>query len=57
MLVKMYGATRETEARYSPADCTGCQRKEITGKPGPKHISTSYVERQTSRSTIGDSLG
>src|SRR4051812_41557949 len=30
MLVKIYGAARETEARYSPADCIGCQRKEIT---------------------------
>ena len=46
MLIKVYGAPRETEARYSPADCIGCQRKEITGKPDSKHISTSYVERQ-----------
>jgi len=46
MLVKLYGAARETEARYSPAECIGCQRKEISGKPDSKHISTSYVERQ-----------
>jgi len=46
MLVKIYGATREGEARYSPAECIGCGRKEITGKPDSKHISTSYVERQ-----------
>jgi len=46
MLVKIYGATREGEARYSPAECIGCERKEITGKPDSKHISTSYVERQ-----------
>ncbi len=46
MLIKQYGAPRETEARYSPAECTGIQVKEITGNPDKKHISTSYVERQ-----------
>jgi len=46
MLIKMYGAPRETEARYSPAECIGCTRKEISGKPDSKHVSTSYVERQ-----------
>jgi len=46
MLIKLYGAARETEARYSPADCIGCQKKELIGTPDAKHISTSYVERQ-----------
>jgi IS1 family transposase len=46
MLIKIYGATHETEARYSPADCIGCKKKEITGQPDAKHVSTSYVERQ-----------
>ena len=46
MLVKVYGAPRETEARYSPAECIGCQRQVITSDPNRKHISTSYVERQ-----------
>lgn len=47
MLVKMYGADpKGEEARYSPAQCIGCKRIGITGKPNPKHISTSYVERQ-----------
>jgi IS1 family transposase len=46
MLVKMYGNDRESgEARYSPADCIGCRRVEITGNPDPKKVSTSYVER------------
>ncbi|MBI4165700.1 MAG: DDE-type integrase/transposase/recombinase [Acidobacteria bacterium] len=45
MLVKMYESSQE-ETRYSPADCVACERKAITGKPNPKHISTSYVERQ-----------
>jgi IS1 family transposase/lambda repressor-like predicted transcriptional regulator len=46
MLVKIYGETAETEKRYSPAECIGCNRKEISGKPDSKHISTSFVERQ-----------
>jgi IS1 family transposase len=47
MLVKMYGADREeSETRYSPAQCIGCHSASITGNPDPKHISTSFVERQ-----------
>lgn len=47
MLVKMYGADpRETETRYSPAQCIGIQMAVISGYPHPKHISTSFVERQ-----------
>lgn len=45
MLVKIYESSQE-ETRYSPAVCTSCERKAISGKPNPKHISTSYVERQ-----------
>lgn len=45
MLVKLYESTQE-ETRYSPAECTGCEYKTIMGKRDPKHISTSYVERQ-----------
>lgn len=47
MLVKMYGNDpRESETRYSPAKCTGINLAVITGRPDPKHISTSFVERQ-----------
>jgi len=45
MLVKIYESTQE-ETRYSPAKCTGSERKAVTGNPNPKHISTSFVERQ-----------
>ena len=45
-LIKLYGSTQETETRYSPAQCQGTISKLITGHPNPKHISTSYVERQ-----------
>lgn len=47
MLVKMYGTDpREDHTRYSPAQCTGIQMAAISGNPNPKHISTSFVERQ-----------
>ena len=46
-LVKLYGAASDSaKGRYSPAECTGIIKTEIEGKPDPKHISTSYVERQ-----------
>jgi IS1 family transposase len=45
-LVKIYGADPEAPRRYSPAQCLGAAKTAITGKPDPKHVSTSYVERQ-----------
>src|SRR4030042_296428 len=48
MLVKVYGkTTKEEETRYSPATCMGTETHVVRGNPDPKHISTSYVERQT----------
>jgi IS1 family transposase len=44
-LVKHYGESGETEKRYSPAVCTGCEKHPIHGTPDPAHISTSYAER------------
>jgi hypothetical protein len=44
-LQKLYGETSESEKRYSPAQCIGCKRQELIGDPDPKHISTSFVER------------
>lgn len=45
MLVKIYGKPQE-EIRYSPAECLGTQVLTVEGNPDPKHISTSFVERQ-----------
>jgi IS1 family transposase len=45
-LQKIYGASEETEKRYSPAKCIGCESKVVMGNPDPAHISTSFVERQ-----------
>jgi hypothetical protein len=46
MLQKIYGAPAENDTRYSPATCIGCDMKVVSGDPDPKHVSTSYVERQ-----------
>src|ERR1700756_1866566 len=46
MLQKIYGADPVAEKRYSPAKCLGAVKKVIAGNPDPKHISTSYAERQ-----------
>jgi IS1 family transposase len=45
-LQKIYGASMENETRYSPARCIGCDMKVVSGNPDPKHVSTSFVERQ-----------
>jgi IS1 family transposase len=46
-LVKLYGAAPDAfKGRYSPAECIGARKQRIEGDPDPKHISTSYVERQ-----------
>jgi IS1 family transposase len=47
MLVKIYGASNDSpESRYSPATCIGCRIGVLNGDPDPRHISTSFVERQ-----------
>lgn len=45
VLHKVYGY-ESTDNRYSPATCIGCDMKTISGVPDPKHVSTSFVERQ-----------
>jgi IS1 family transposase len=46
-LVKLYGAAPESmKGRYSPAECIGAHKQPIEGNPDPKHVSTSYAERQ-----------
>jgi IS1 family transposase len=44
-LVKLYGDAGAPPGRYSPAPCVGARKERIEGRPDPKHVSTSYVER------------
>ena len=54
MLVKVYGPAPEGQRRYSPPVCTGAHRYRVEGRPDPKHISTSYVERQNLNVRMGN---
>ncbi len=45
-LVKLYGPSPEGQKRYSPPKCIGSKKHTMIGNPDPKHVSTSYVERQ-----------
>jgi len=45
-LVKVYAATTEGPARYSPPKIMQATKNVIVGHPRHEHICTSYVERQ-----------
>jgi hypothetical protein len=45
-LVKIYGQPEGALGRYSPGECIGADKRAVTGRPDPDHISASYVERQ-----------
>jgi IS1 family transposase len=54
MLVKLFGNDPAAdETRYSPATCIGCRTAVISGRPDPKRISTSFVERQNLSMRMG----
>src|SRR6266550_2105016 len=52
-LHKIFGASLETETHYSPAVCIGCDMKTVSGNSDPKHVSTSFVERQNLNMRMG----
>jgi IS1 family transposase len=45
-LIKIYGEVPHPAGRYSPPQINGTKTFCCAGDPDPKHISTSYVERQ-----------
>ena len=46
MLDKIYGNDDPHDTRYSPAKIISSTKAVVKGDPDPRHISTSYVERQ-----------
>jgi IS1 family transposase len=46
MLIKIFGADYSSPGRYSPPQCIGAQKQVIHGNPDPKHVNTSFAERQ-----------
>jgi IS1 family transposase len=52
-LIKLYGQSPEAQKRYSPPKCVGTRKEDWSGRPDPKHISTSYVERQNLNMRMG----
>lgn len=55
MLHKIYGQPEgaEHERRYSPAVCTGIDKRVVLGEPDEARVSTSYVERQNLTMRMG----
>ena len=52
MLVKIYGDA-PGQGRYSPGECRDAVKRRVEGKPDPKHVSTSYAERQNLSMRMG----
>jgi IS1 family transposase len=46
MMIKVFGSDRDQQVRYSPGVCIGTEVIRINGNPDPKHVSTSFAERQ-----------
>jgi len=55
ILIKIYGEPEGAgnERRYSPAECTGTEKRRVTGRPVKALVSTSYVERQNLTMRMG----
>jgi IS1 family transposase len=45
-IIKVYGAPRDGEHRYSPGEVISTELVPVIGKPDPAGVCTSHVERQ-----------
>jgi IS1 family transposase len=52
-LIKVYRASQEGEARYSPAEVKSVETVIVFGQPDPERICTSIVERQNLSVRLG----
>ncbi|MDI3253955.1 MAG: IS1 family transposase [Bacillota bacterium] len=52
-IIKVYGAPRDGEQRYSPAEVIGLDLVPVMGKPDLSRTCTSHVERQNLRIRMG----
>jgi hypothetical protein len=53
MIQKIYASPSvEGQRRYSPAECIGCKKQLVQGRPDRQHVSTSYIENLTVRMSM-----
>lgn len=52
-LTKLYGAPVGAVGRYSLGECIGIEKRAVTVRPDPSHVSTSFVERQNLNLRMG----
>jgi transposase-like protein/IS1 family transposase len=45
-VIKIHRSNAESETRYSPSTCIGCEKVAAFGDPDLKRASTSHIERQ-----------
>jgi transposase-like protein/IS1 family transposase len=53
MLIKVYKAASDGEARYSPAEVSSVEVVPVMGQPDPERICTSIVERSNLSTRMG----
>jgi IS1 family transposase len=44
-IIKIFAPSKTVVGRYSPPACIGARKDRMIGSPDPKHVSTSYSER------------